>query len=474
MSFKESFLWGGATAANQCEGAFDEDGRGLSNVDLIPHGDQRRFVTAGVRKMLEFENGFHYPAQHGIDFYHHYREDIALFAQMGFRVYRMSVAWTRIYPNGDDEEPNPKGIEFYRSVFEECRKYGIEPLVTITHFDCPVALIRKYGGWRSRRMVEAYKRLVTTLFTEYKGLVHYWLTFCEINLIFHLPFMGAGICFEEGEDRYQTVHTAAFHELLAGAWTVKIAHEIDPHNQVGCMLAGGTIYPLTCRPEDVLAAQIENRRNYMMIDVQANGYYPNYILKEYEAHGFEIPYRDNDREILLQNPSDFVSFSYYSNRTVSAEKGQDENKNSIFTGCENPYLRATDWGWIVDPVGLRITLNDLYDRYRKPLFIVENGLGAKDMVNEDGTIDDDYRIDYLRQHIAEMKKAVEIDGVDLLGYCTWGPIDLISASTGEMSKRYGFIYVDLDDDGNGTMKRSRKKSFCWYKKVIASNGEDLS
>ena len=455
MPFPANFLWGGATAANQCEGAYDLDGRGLANVDVIPNGPFRRCVTSGERPMLDFEDGYFYPAKQGIDMYHHFKEDIRLFAEMGFSVYRLSIAWTRIYPKGDETEPNRKGIEFYRELFEECRS-------------------KEYGGWRSRRMINFYKRLVTTLFTEFKGLVHYWLTFNEINVLYHLPFMGAGICFYEGEDHYQVTNTAAHHELVASAWATKIGHEIDPDNKIGCMMAAGTVYPATCRPEDMLKAQAENRVNYRLIDVQVFGEYPSYLLKEYARRGFVIPYAEDDREILCQNTVDFVSFSYYSNRTVSIEDKPDPNKNSFFSGTQNPYLRASDWGWVVDPLGLRLTLNDLYDRYRVPLFVVENGLGAYDKIEPDGTIVDDYRIDYLRDHIKAMRDAVTLDGVELLGYTTWGPIDLVSASTGEMSKRYGFIYVDLDDNGCGSMKRSRKKSFYWYKKVIATNGEDLS
>ena len=322
-------------------------------------------------------------------------------------------------------------------------------------------------------MIDFYKRLVSTLFTEYKGLVRYWLTFNEINVLYHLPFMGAGICFDEDEDRYHVTNTAAHHELVASAWAVKIGHAIDPANKIGCMMAAGTVYPASCRPEDMLKAQAENRMNYRLIDVQVFGEYPSYMLKEYERGGFTIPYAEDDREILRGGTVDFVSFSYYSNRTVSTQDTPDPNKDSFFSGTHNPYLRASDWGWVVDPLGLRLTLNDLYDRYRIPLFIVENGLGAHDTVESDGTINDDYRIDYLRQHIKAMHDAVTLDGVELWGYTTWGPIDLVSASTGEMSKRYGFIYVDLDDKGQGTMKRIRKKSFYWYQKVIASNGESL-
>ncbi len=472
MGLRKDFLWGGATAANQCEGAYNEGGRGLANVDVIPHGEERWKIARGEKVMLDFEDGYYYPAKVGIDFYHHYKEDIALFGEMGFKTYRMSIAWSRIYPNGDEETPNEEGLQFYEDVFKECHKYGIEPLVTITHFDCPMGLIKKYGGWRNRKMIDFYKRLTTTLFTRYKGLVKYWLTFNEINVLLHAPFMGAGIVFEEGEDRYKVLYTAAHHELVASAWATKIAHEIDPENKIGCMLAGGSFYPYSCDPEDVFFALQKDRENCFFIDVQARGYYPNYALKEFERNNFELPCTEEDVKILKENTVDFVSFSYYQTRTVSV-KPEMQSAGNLLSGAKNPYLKASEWGWQIDPLGLRTTLNELYDRYQKPLFIVENGLGAKDVVEEDGSIQDDYRIDYMREHIKALKVAVEEDGVDLLGYTMWGPIDLVSASTGEMSKRYGFIYVDRDDEGNGTLARSKKKSFDWYKKVIASNGEDL-
>lgn len=472
MAFRKDFLWGGATAANQCEGAYNLDGRGLANVDVIPHGKDRWLVATGTRKMFDFEDGYYYPAKVGIDFYHHYKEDIALFAGMGFKVYRMSIGWSRIYPNGDEETPNEEGLKFYENVFRECRKYGIEPLVTITHFDIPMHLVTKYGGWRNRKMVEFYKRLTRTLFERYKGLVKYWLTFNEINIMLHAPFMGAGICLEEGEDRFKVLYTAAHHELVASAWATKIAHEVDPEMMVGCMMNAGTSYPYSCNPEDVLLAQKTNRQNYFFIDVQSRGRYPGYALKEFERHGFEVPAKDDDLEILQNNTVDFISFSYYSTRVVTTDATAKRDKNNMLDSVSNPYLEKSEWGWTIDPLGFRITLNELYDRYQKPLFVVENGLGAKDeFVNN--TVEDDYRIEYLRRHIQNMKDAVDLDGVDLLGYTTWGPIDLVSASTGEMSKRYGFIYVDRDDYGNGTLKRYKKKSYDWYKKVIASNGEDL-
>ena len=473
MAFRTDFLWGGATAANQCEGGYNEGGRGLANVDVIPHGKNRWAVVVGKKKSFDFEEGEYYPAREAIDFYHHYKEDIALFGEMGFKTYRMSIGWSRIFPQGDEDEPNEKGLKFYEDVFKECHKYGIEPLVTITHFDCPMGLITKYGGWRNRKLVEFYKKLARTLFTRYKGLVKYWLTFNEINILLHAPFMGAGICLEEGENRDQVLYTAAHHELVASAWATKIAHEVDPEIQVGCMLAGGNNYPYSCKPEDVWQAKKDMGKNLFLIDVQARGYYPSYILKEYERIGFEIPYQDDDREILLNNTVDFISFSYYASRVSKAKDDGELTAGNIFESVKNPYLKASEWGWQIDPLGLRITLNELYDRYQLPLFISENGLGAKDVVEADGSINDDYRIEYLREHIKAMKAAVEEDGVDLFGYTTWGPIDLVSASTGEMSKRYGFIYVDKDDAGNGTLARSRKKSFWWYKKVIATNGEDL-
>lgn len=472
MPFREGFLWGGATAANQCEGAYDEGGRGLANVDVIPHGKERELITTGKRKMFDFEDGYFYPAKAAIDMYHRYKEDIALFAEMGFKVYRMSIGWSRIFPKGDELTPNEEGLQFYEEVFKECHKYGIEPLVTITHFDCPMHLIKEYGGWRNRKLIEFYKRLATTLFSRYKGLVKYWLTFNEINVLLHAPFMGAGICLEENEDRYKVLYTAAHHELVASAWATKIAHDIDPTIKLGCMLNAGSYYPYSCNPRDVLEAQEDNRKNYFFIDVQSRGYYPNYALKEFERHGFELPIKEDDLEILKKNPVDFISFSYYTTKTSKAGDCVDKT-NNLMKSAVNPYLKSTDWGWQIDPLGLRITLNEIFDRYQKPLFIVENGLGAFDKVEEDGSINDDYRIEYLREHIKAMKDAVELDGVDLIGYTTWGPIDLVSAGTGEMSKRYGFIYVDRDDYGNGTLKRSKKKSFDWYKKVITSNGENL-
>ncbi|SER34337.1 6-phospho-beta-glucosidase [Parafannyhessea umbonata] len=479
MAFPEGFMWGGATAANQCEGGYDQGGRGLANVDVCPHGEDRFPVMLGLKHISQVDSEHYFPALEGVDFYHRWKEDIALYGKMGFKTYRMSIAWTRIFPNGDDAEPNEEGLRFYEDVFKECRKWGIEPLVTITHFDCPMHLIQEYGGWKNRKLVELYKRLVAVLFERYKGLVRYWLTFNEINMILALPFMGAGLTFDEGEDQTASKYRAAHHELVASAWATKIAHEVDPQNRVGCMLAGGRFYPLTPDPADVLEAMRRDNENYFFTDVQARGAYPAYALKFMEREGIDIPWQEGDREILAQNTVDFISFSYYSSRCATTHRDEmgGQTSGNVFASVKNPYLKASEWGWQIDPTGLRITLNSLYERYQKPLFVVENGLGAKDELVDDGnggkTVIDDYRIDYLRSHIKEMDDAITYDGVELWGYTTWGPIDLVSASTGEMSKRYGFVYVDRDDAGKGSLERYPKKSFGWYKKVIATNGADL-
>lgn len=471
----ENFLWGGATAANQCEGAWQTDGRGMTVIDLLPYGADRMPIAKGELFSLNCDKEHFYPSHEAIGFYDHYKEDIAMFAEMGFKCFRMSISWTRIFPNGDDKEPNEAGLAFYDKVFEECHKYGIEPLVSLCHFDVPVHLIKTIGAWKSRKMIDYFAAYCETVFRRYKGKVKYWLTFNEINMIQHMPFSAAGVIFEPGESRKQVEYLCSHHELLASAKAVKLAHEIIPGSLVGCMLAGGTFYPHTCNPADVWEARKTGRNNFFFIDVQCRGYYPSFALKQMEREGVTLDWESGDEELLKTGATDFVSFSYYSSRCASADPEINANKmaTNAFRTVRNHYLPASEWGWQIDPLGLRIAMNDLYDRYQKPLFIVENGLGAKDQIEEDGSINDDYRIDYLRQHIKAMLDAVVEDGIPLMGYTMWSPIDLVSASTGEMSKRYGFIYVDRDDTGKGTLKRKRKKSFYWYKKVIASNGAAL-
>ena len=433
-------------------------------------------VAKGQMKMLECDDKHIYPAHEAIDMYHHFKEDIKMFAEMGFKCYRLSIAWTRILPNGDDEVPNVEGLRFYHEVFDECLKYGIEPLVTICHFDTPIALIKKYGGWKDRRMIDAFLHLCKILFENYGDMVKYWLTFNEINMLLHMPFMGAGIVFEEGEDQELVKYQAAHHELIASAKAVKLAHEMMPEAKVGCMLAAGQFYPYTCKPDDVYTAMEKDRDNYFFIDVQARGEYPVWALKRMEKAGIKIKMEDDDLEILKQGTVDFISFSYYCSRCISNDPEILKNHargNAVISAVVNPYLKASDWGWQIDPLGLRLTLNILYDRYNKPLFIVENGLGANDVVEEDGSIHDEYRIDYMREHIKAMLDAVNKDGIPVMGYTSWGCIDLVSASTGEMKKRYGMIYVNKQNDGSGDLKRIKKDSFYWYKKVIETNGEIL-
>ena len=467
MSFPKNFLWGGATAANQCEGAYRADGKGLSTADVMTVGNKTtpRRITDGV------EDGLYYPSHTAIDHYHHFKEDIALFAEMGFKCYRMSINWSRIFPNGDDERPNEAGLAHYDEVFDELAKYGIEPLVTLSHYETPLGL-RRFGSWTNRKAVDCFVRYAETVFTRYKGKVRYWLTFNEINCLSMMPWMAAGLDNNAGP---QEVSDAAYHQFLASARAVQIAHEIDPQNKVGMMYGGIVSYPNSCDPADVAANDEFMHRMYFYTDVMCRGYYPSYKLREMERTGIALPAQPSDQEILRAGKVDFLSFSYYMSLVCGKKTAAkaSETAISIDTGYVNPYLQQTEWGWPIDPAGLRHLLNLFYDRYQIPLMVVENGMGTYDTIEADGSIHDEARIDYLRAHIRAMKQAVEVDGVDLMGFTPWGCIDLVSASTGEMKKRYGFIYVDVDDGGNGTFERKRKASFDWYKKVIETNGEDL-
>ncbi len=476
--FPKNFLWGGAVAANQCEGAWNVGGKRDSICDHIIAGSihkNRKFTS----EILPEED---YPSHEAVDFYHHYKEDIALFAEMGFKVFRLSIAWSRIFPNGDDEKPNEEGLKFYDDVFDECNKYGIEPLVTLCHFEMPYHLVKAYQGFASRDVIDYFERYARTVFERYKSKVKYWLTFNEIN--FATMPMGnlevLGLLNQEDEDianpldhiqlRFQALH----HVFLASAKAVKAAHEINPNFKVGCMIAHITMYPFTCRPEDLLLQQeLDNIINNFCADVQVKGAYPHYISNYFKKNNIEINFEDDDHKRLQEGCVDFYSFSYYMSNCVTTEEGHETTLGNLLGGVKNPHLNMSEWGWQIDPKGLRYTLNKIYDRYRIPLFVVENGLGAMDQIAADGNIYDDYRISYLRSHIIEMKAAVE-NHVDLMGYTMWSAIDLVSSSTGEMKKRYGLVYVDKDDEGAGTYKRIKKKSFYWYKKLIESNGNDLA
>ncbi|MDY8048843.1 6-phospho-beta-glucosidase [Paenibacillus polymyxa] len=469
--FPDNFLWGGATAANQIEGAYLADGKGLTTIDLMPTGPKRNQVSTGNLNSFVPEDGEFYPSHEAIDFYHRYKEDIALFAEMGFKSFRMSISWARIFPNGDDVTPNEAGLQFYDDVFDELLKYNIEPVVTICHFDLPVNLAKTYGGWKNRIMIELFEKYSKTLFERYKNKVKYWMTFNEINMLLHLPYTGAGIIFEEGEDKQQVLYQAAHHELVASALAVKACHEIIPNAMMGCMLAAGNVYPYSSNPEDYWEVMKMEHDSYFLIDVQSKGEYPGYAKRFFIENGIQLQLEPEDLEILKTYTVDYIGFSYYSSRCTSADPEILKNctDGNVFGSVINPYLETSEWGWTIDPKGMRITCNQLHERYNKPLFIVENGLGAQDTLLDNDTIEDDYRIEYLDLHFAEIAEAIK-DGVNIIGYTSWGPIDLVSNGTGEMKKRYGYIYVDKNNDGSGTLRRIRKKSFHWYKEIIANNG----
>lgn len=465
--FPEQFLWGGAVSANQCEGAYKEDGKGLSIQDVMPHGawgSRTKAPTKDNRKLV------------GIDFYHRYKEDIRLFAEMGFRVFRTSIAWSRIFPKGDEKEPNEAGLAFYDQLFDECHKYGIEPLVTISHYETPLYLAEKYNGWASRELIGFYERYVRVIFNRYREKVRYWLTFNEINSILHAPFMSGGIDVLPEETSEQILYQAIHHELVASALATKIGHEIMPNAKIGCMILSMPIYPLTPSPDDMIRVMEEEHKNYFFGDVHVRGSYPGYMKRYFLDNGIHIEFAPEDKEIL-KNTVDFVSFSYYMSCCASADpEKQEKGKGNILGGIPNPTLRESEWGWQIDPKGLRYVLNMFWDRWQKPLFIAENGFGAVDVLIEDPegnkTVEDDYRIQYLHEHLRQVREAIK-DGVEVMGYSSWGCIDLVSASTAELKKRYGYIYVDCNDDGTGTWNRYKKKSFYWYKNVIANNGENL-
>lgn len=488
--FSKDFYWGGATAANQCEGGYREGGKGLTASDVMTAGmhTEPRYITykmpdgtpvklsmfagkapEGAKRAVLEE--CYYPSHEAIDFYHHYKEDIALFAEMGFKMFRMSIAWSRIYPKGIEEEPNREGIEFYRNVFKELRKYNIEPLVTIQHYDVPLYLEEELGGWSNRRLIELFDRYTSTIFNEYKGLVKYWLTFNEINNLLTIKDMIPNYPKDAVADVVRQLH----YQMVASARAVKRAHEIDSDYIVGCMIAGGpSIYPLTCDPKDVLKVQKELQDNYYYIsDTMIRGAYPHFAKRIWREYEVDLEITEQDAQDLREGCVDMLTFSYYASSCKTTHENTETTGGNFSMGAKNPYLRYSEWGWSLDADGLRYSLNEYAGRYAGlPMMVVENGLGAVDVLESDGSVHDTYRIEYLREHIKAMKQAID-DGVNLIGYTSWGCIDLISASTGEMKKRYGYIYVDKDNEGNGTLARYRKDSFYWYKKVIASNGEDL-
>ena len=465
------FLWGGAVAAHQLEGGWQAGGKGLSIADVMTAGANKvpRKITDGVQA------GENYPNHSAIDFYHHYKEDIKLFAEMGFNCFRTSIAWTRIFPNGDEAEPNEAGLKFYDDVFAECHKYGIEPVITLSHFEMPYHLVSEYGGWRDRRVIDFFVHFAEVCFKRYRNSVKYWMTFNEINnqMDYMNDFLVAtdsGLVFRNNEDaatREALMYQASHYEVVASALAVKMGHQINPDFKIGSMINFTPLYPASAKPADILVAEKMMQRRYWWSDVQAWGRYPVGMEAYFKQHGLRPDITAEDRIVLQEGTVDYIGFSYYNSMTIAAD-------GASFKIVANPNLETSEWDWPIDPLGLRYARNWLQDRYHLPMMIVENGLGARDKVEADGSIHDPYRIDYLRAHIEQMIKAVNEDGVELWGYTPWGCIDLVSAGTGQMSKRYGFIYVDKDDEGNGTLARSRKDSFYWYQKVIQTNGADLA
>jgi 6-phospho-beta-glucosidase len=477
MAFPKNFLWAGAVAAHQLEGAWQAGGKGVSVADVMTagaHGVPRQITAEGV---IEGKN---YPNHEAIDFYHHFKEDIALFGEMGFKAFRTSIAWTRIFPNGDDAEPNEEGLKFYDEMFDTMHKYGIEPIVTLCHFELPLNIANKYGGFRDRRVVDMFVKFAVTCFNRYKDKVKYWMTFNEINNQRDVrnpffAFTNSGVTYKEGEDRLAVMYQVAMNELVASAKAIIEARKINPNFRMGCMLAMAPTYPETCRPNDQIAALKEMDKSFFFGDVHVRGHIPSYAKQLWKNNGWDIKLEPGDEEILAKGTVDYFSFSYYMSYVESSlENNPNAVKDEFVPGVKNPFIKVSDWGWPIDPVGLRYMLNVLYERYEIPLMISENGIGLHEEPDADGKINDVARMDYFRAHIAEVKKAIEIDGVDCFAYCPWGPIDLVSAGTGEMEKRYGFIYVDKNNKGEGTLARSRKNSFYWYQKVIKTNGEDLA
>lgn len=471
----KDFLWGGAVAAHQVEGAWDQGSKGPSIVDVLSSGAHGvdRVITDGILP------GYHYGNHEAVDFYHHYQQDIALLAEMGFKCFRTSIAWSRIFPKGDELVPNEQGLQFYDDLFDELLKHGIEPVITLSHFEMPWHLVKEYGGWKHRKLVEFFVRFSETVLRRYQHKVKYWMTFNEINnqRNWRSPLFGyccSGVIYNQEPNPEECMYQVLHHQFVASAQVVKLGHEINPAFQIGCMIAMVPLYPYSCHPDDVMYAQEAMRERFLFSDVHVRGAYPNYIRKEWQRKGYQIAMEPGDEQILREGCVDYIGLSYYMSNAVRAHhQGSGTALSGFEGGVPNPHLKASDWGWQIDPVGLRYSLNILYERYNKPLFIVENGFGALDKPGESGEVQDDYRIEYLSAHIAQMKKAVIEDGVELMGYTPWGCIDCVSFTTGEYRKRYGFIYVDKHDDGSGSQARSKKQSFHWYQGVIKSNGETL-
>lgn len=463
IAFPQGFLWGGAVAANQCEGAYLEDGKGLCTADVVEAGPHR-FQDIS----LDIDPGKYYPSHIAIDFYHHYKEDIKMMAEMGFNAFRTSISWARIFPTGEEDTPNEAGLKFYDNLFDSLLSHGIEPVVTMSHYESPLALTKKYNGWADRRLIGLFEKYSRTIFERYKTKVKYWMTFNEINNVLRIPYLAAGVDVTGIENWLPLAFRSAHNMFVANARAVKLCRQICPDARIGCMLSLSNTYPATCHPEDIFETYELRRRSLLFSDVMLRGVYPGYARRLMEACGASLDIRPGELEEIRQYTNDYLAFSYYRTTIYSHGSSLEFNTGGGF-GSENPYLEKSAWGWPIDPTGFRYTCNELWDRYQVPLFIAENGLGMEDQVNADGSIHDTERMQYLRDHVKAMGEAAA-DGCEIFGYTWWGPIDIVSAGTGEMKKRYGFVHVDRDNGGNGTLTRSKKDSFNYYKKIIETNG----
>lgn len=474
--FPKDFLWGGAVAACQCEGAYDVDGRGLSTSDI--HEYNKHLNRACIekegggkledikRKMADTKG--YYPKRYGIDFYHTFKSDLALMKELGLKAFRTSISWSRIFPKGDEITPNEKGLKFYDELIDEIIKNDMEPIITMSHYDIPLHLVTEYGGFGNKKMIEFFVRYGEVLLNRYKGKVKYWIVCNQVNLLPTVQFGSLGIYDDQAENMEELMYQAVHNQFVAGAKIVELARKIDPNAQMGTMVADGTLYPATCRPNDVVLAMKKNRMQYYFTDVQLRGEYPIFALRYFNENNIDLKIEEGDLDLLKNNTMDYLAISYYSSSIVDSTK----DTMAPFKNSLNPNLEPTPWEWRMDPLGFYNSLSQYWDRYQKPLMIAENGFGALDVVEEDGSIHDPYRIDFLKKHIEQLKECI-MDGVDIIAYLSWGPIDIVSSSSAEMTKRYGYVYVDIDDLGKGTRKRSKKDSFYWYKQVIDSNGEIL-
>lgn len=473
--FPKDFLWGGAIAANQAEGAWQEDGKGWSIADINLFRGDIPLAKRSNKEMTSEQARFHmedtegrYPKRDGIDFYHTYEDDLRMLAETGMNAFRTSISWARVFPNGDDAEPNEAALQYYDRLIDSIIANGMTPLLTMSHYEMPLALTTKYKGWYSREVIDLFTRFGKVLLDRYADRVKYWIVVNQINLITHESFNHLGVAADLVDDLPSAKYQAVHNEMVSAAQITSYGHSLRKDLQFGVMLCHTLTDPASSRPDDVFASMQQNQMEYFFADVALRGRYPGYAWRRFADLGVTVEFGEGDAETLAEGTADLMTFSYYYTRVIDAPTWASGDSD----GFVNEHLEMSDWGWAKNPLGLRKALNEYWDRYQVPIMITENGFGAKDVVESDGSIHDDYRIDYMRDHIDAMREAIR-DGVDVRGHFSWGPIDIVSCSSSEMSKRYGFIYVDLDDAGNGTGERVRKDSFGWYERVVASNGSVL-